>query len=78
VETKAIPNAAARQDAGDRITAAETGLLASYRKLPPKYQRRLREQAAEFETLSRSLPPREALRAPPRSSPRTSSDLDPP
>jgi hypothetical protein len=49
-----IPNAAARQDAGDRITAAETELLASYRKLPPKYQRRLREQAAEFETLSRA------------------------
>lgn len=49
-----IPNAAARQDAGDRITAAETELLGTYRKLPPKYQRRLREQAAEFETLSRA------------------------
>lgn len=48
-----VPNAA-RQDAGDRITTAETELLATYRKLPPKYQRRLREQAAEFETLFRA------------------------
>ncbi len=44
---------AARQEAGDHLTAAETELLASYRKLPPKYQRRLREQAGELETLAR-------------------------
>ena len=33
---------------------AEATLLATYRKLPPKYQRRLREQAEEFETLARA------------------------
>jgi transcriptional regulator with XRE-family HTH domain len=52
-----VPNAAARQDTGDRVTAAEAELLASYRKLPPKYQRRLREQAREFETLAKTRTP---------------------
>ena len=42
------------RDAGDRLSAAETELLASYRKLPPKYQRRLREQAQEYELLARA------------------------
>jgi transcriptional regulator with XRE-family HTH domain len=37
----------------ERPSTAEADLLASYRKLPPKYQRRLREQASEFETLAR-------------------------
>jgi len=56
-ERVVIPNAAARQATGDRVTAAETELLASYRTLPPKYQRRLREQAREFETLAKTRTP---------------------
>lgn len=56
-ERVVVPNAAAQQDTGDRVTAAETELLASYRKLPPKYQRRLREQAREFETLAKTRTP---------------------
>jgi transcriptional regulator with XRE-family HTH domain len=46
--------AAARSESAERLTAAESALLATYRKLPPKYQRRLREQAKEFETLARA------------------------
>lgn len=49
-----VPKASAKADTGDRFTAAESALLATYRKLPPKYQRRLREQADEFETLARA------------------------
>ncbi len=40
--------------ASDRMTPAETELLATYRRLPPKYQRRLRDSASEFETLARA------------------------
>lgn len=50
-----------RMDAGKaaahpegELTQAETDLLAAYRRLPPKYQRRLREQAQEYETLARA------------------------
>lgn len=39
-----------RQDG--TLTATERELLEVYRALPPKYQRRLREQATEFRTLS--------------------------
>lgn len=46
------PKATAKADGSDRTTAAERALLATYRKLPPKYQRRLREQAEDFETLA--------------------------
>jgi hypothetical protein len=53
VDRVVVPNAAGRQDTGDRASAAESELLASYRRLPPKYQRRLREQAGELETLAR-------------------------
>lgn len=49
-----VPKAAAKPSAGERFTTAETGLIATYRKLPPKYQRRLREQADEFATLARA------------------------
>src|SRR5439155_16032114 len=48
-----VPKAAKQQAAG-RLTAAEGELLGSYRRLPPKYQRRLREHAHEFETLARA------------------------
>jgi len=47
-----IPKIAAKQE--ERLSAAETELLESYRRLPLKYQRRLREQAQEFETLART------------------------
>lgn len=56
VEQMEVPKATAKADA-DRTTAAERALLATYRKLPPKYQRRLREQAEEFETLARATRP---------------------
>jgi transcriptional regulator with XRE-family HTH domain len=41
-------------DAGERLSTAEAELVAAYRRLPPKYQRRLREQAREYETLTRA------------------------
>jgi transcriptional regulator with XRE-family HTH domain len=47
-----VPKAAARAESSERLTAAESALVATYRKLPPKYQRRLREQAGELETLA--------------------------
>jgi transcriptional regulator with XRE-family HTH domain len=53
-EQMEVPKVAGKPDAGERLTAAEGALLATYRKLPPKYQRRLREQADEFETLARA------------------------
>lgn len=49
-----VPKAATKPEGGDRLTAAEGGLIATYRKLPPKYQRRLREQAEEYSTLARA------------------------
>lgn len=36
------------------LNAAEAELVDSYRRLPAKYQRRLREQVREFETLARA------------------------
>jgi transcriptional regulator with XRE-family HTH domain len=47
------PKAEARQPDGDRLSAAEKELLATYARLPPKYQRRLREHARELEVLAR-------------------------
>lgn len=44
----------AKKDATEALTAAENALLAAYRKLPPNYQQRLREQADEFATLARA------------------------
>jgi len=52
-----VPKSAAKPDAAERFTAAEAGLIATYRRLPPKYQRRLREQADEFATLARATRP---------------------
>jgi transcriptional regulator with XRE-family HTH domain len=53
-EAFVVPKAAAKSDSAERLTTAGAALLATYRKLPPKYQRRLREQAEEFETLARA------------------------
>ena len=36
------------------MTKAEADLLAAYRRLPPKYQRRLREHAKEYMVLART------------------------
>jgi transcriptional regulator with XRE-family HTH domain len=52
-----LPKSGVSPSMGERLTAAEAELLATYRKLPPKYQRRLREQAGEYETLSRRRSP---------------------
>ena len=57
VDQMEVPKATAKADGADRTTAAERALLATYRKLPPKYQRRLREQAEEFSTLARATRP---------------------
>lgn len=55
-ETKEVPlpKEAAKQEARERLSAAEAELLSAYRRLPPKYQRRLREQVQEYETLART------------------------
>jgi hypothetical protein len=45
---------AATSSANDKLSQTEADLLAAYRRLPPKYQRRLREQAEEYETLARA------------------------
>ena len=53
----------ARSRASEQLTAAEQELLAHYRRLPPKFQRRLREHAGELETLARvEQPQRRRLR----------------
>jgi transcriptional regulator with XRE-family HTH domain len=39
----------------DGVTSAERSLLEAYRKLPSKYQRRLREQAEEYATIARAM-----------------------
>jgi transcriptional regulator with XRE-family HTH domain len=49
-----VGKATARPQAAEQLTAAEQELLASYRRLPPKFQRRLREHAGELETLARA------------------------
>jgi transcriptional regulator with XRE-family HTH domain len=47
-----LPPQAAQREASERLSAAEAELLSAYRRLPPKYQRRLREHAQEYETLA--------------------------
>lgn len=49
-----VARATARPQASEQLTAAEEELLARYRRLPPKFQRRLREHAGELETLARA------------------------
>lgn len=49
-----VPKAETKQADGDRMSAAEKELLATYGRLPPKYQRRLREHARELEVLARA------------------------
>lgn len=44
----------ARDSRGDALTGVERDLLDAYRALPAKYQRRLREQATEYNTLARA------------------------
>lgn len=46
--------ATAKATALEQLTAAEEELLAHYRRLPPKFQRRLRAHASELETLARA------------------------
>lgn len=47
-----IGKVTARPQVAEQLTAAEQELLAHYRRLPPKFQRRLREHAGELETLA--------------------------
>lgn len=53
----ALPKQAAQFEASERLSIAEMELLSAYRSLPPKYQRRLREQAQEYQTLARASRP---------------------
>lgn len=53
-ERMEVPRGAGKPDASDRLSPGEAELVERYRRLPPKFQRRLREQAHEFETLARS------------------------
>ena len=49
-----VGKATARPKVAEQLTAGEQELLARYRRLPPKFQRRLREHAGELETLARA------------------------
>jgi transcriptional regulator with XRE-family HTH domain len=49
-----VKAANAQSPASASLTAAEEDLLARYRRLPPRFQRRLREHAGELETLARA------------------------
>lgn len=59
-EVDRMPPGGSRADApnSERLTTVEKALVDAYRKLPAKFQRRLREQAVEFETLARTTRPR--------------------
>jgi transcriptional regulator with XRE-family HTH domain len=54
VDRLEVPEAEAKQEDGERMSAGEKELLGTYRRLPPKYQRRLREHARELEVLARA------------------------
>lgn len=43
-----------RSPAFEQLTAAEQELIVRYRRLPPRFQRRLREHAGELEALARA------------------------
>jgi transcriptional regulator with XRE-family HTH domain len=49
-----VAKASAKPKASEQLTVAEAELLAHYRRLPAKFQRRLREHAGELETLARA------------------------
>jgi transcriptional regulator with XRE-family HTH domain len=49
-----VAKVSAKPKASEQLTVAEAELLARYRRLPPKFQRRLREHAGELETLARA------------------------
>ena len=43
-------------EGGSKVSSGETELISSFRKLPGKYQRRVREAIKEFSALSRGSP----------------------
>ncbi len=51
-EVEQMDLAGAKEARGGPLSATEKDLLDTYRSLPPKYQRRLREQAQEYATLA--------------------------
>lgn len=53
-EAETMETGKASGTAAAEMTKAEGELLAAYRRLPAKYQRRLRAAASEFETLARA------------------------
>ncbi len=57
-ETKRVDQTgkATEAEAANRPSTAESELVAAYRKLPAKYQRRIKEQIQEFSELARSGP----------------------
>lgn len=46
----------AETEVANKVSTGESELLAAYRKLPAKYQRRIKEQIQEYTALSRSAP----------------------
>jgi hypothetical protein len=57
-----LPRAARKQERTEHLSGAETELLVTYRRLPPKYQRRLREHAEEYKAIARVSSARERQR----------------
>jgi transcriptional regulator with XRE-family HTH domain len=53
-ETETMETGKVSSAAATEMTKVEAELLAAYRRLPAKYQRRLRAAAGEFETLARA------------------------
>jgi transcriptional regulator with XRE-family HTH domain len=56
-ETKRMDSAARAADPeapASRVSPTETEIIAAFRKLPSKYQRRVKEQIKEFSALTRS------------------------
>jgi transcriptional regulator with XRE-family HTH domain len=49
-----VAKTTATSTTSEQLTAAEEELLTNYRRLPAKFQRRLREHAGELETLARA------------------------
>ena len=53
-ETERMDTGKAAATGNEKLSQAETDLLAAYRHLPTKFQRRLRDTVDEFETLARA------------------------
>lgn len=66
-ETKRVESSGkgAETEAAAKVSTGENDLLAAFRKLPSKYQKRIREQIQEYSELARSSPKSSRLPHPP-------------